>query len=240
MMSKLNILHIEPEGRPRSRPKKRTGDSEDVVNLRNAFSLTGYPFSIRTLTRHDSLPDTFEADLVCVTGGISSVNDGRDTWLHEATDRIATRTAQNKATFGICLGHQMIAVANDGEVSSCDPEWGIVRVEATNGNQSDVVFSQTSDYWVPMASTHGETVSNAPEQAVCVGRTPNYDNFVLRYSPQVLSCQGHPELTRAQHTHLTDKHGITTGYGMQIIDTSEEALAAMRRSLFSTIVESVR
>ena len=72
----------------------------------------GYSFSITEQFNRGKLPEVDDFDLLVIMGGPMSANDDAQfEWLAAEKQLIAEALREEKAILGICLGHQLLALA---------------------------------------------------------------------------------------------------------------------------------
>jgi GMP synthase (glutamine-hydrolysing) len=98
---------------------------------------------------------------------------------------------------GVCLGHQLVAVALGGEVS-VNPhgqQIGVLDVGWTPSAGDDRLFGPLAQRGagVPAVQWNNDVVSRLPEDAVELARTPRGELQAARFAPTVWGVQWHPE-----------------------------------------------
>ena len=93
--------------------------------------------------------------------------------------------AARKPLVGICFGHQIIAQALGGCVEKFDGGWqrGLQRYEG-RGNA------------MALYAWHQDQVITPPDMARTLASNPGCAHAILRYGPDCLTIQGHPEFER--------------------------------------------
>ena len=92
--------------------------------------------------------------------------------------------ASRKPLVGICFGHQIIAQALGGHVEKFDGGW-------QRGLQSYGGAGELALY-----AWHQDQVITPPETAHTLASSPGCAHAILRYGPECLTIQGHPEFER--------------------------------------------
>lgn len=192
----------------------------------------GVELDVRRPYSGDPLPDDLTAhDGMLVLGGsMNAYDDATHPWLTAVKQLV--RVAEDVPTLGICLGHQLVAVALGGEVvrSPLGQQMGIVPVGWTAEAGTDDLFgavagSQAAVMW------NSDTVNRLPEGAVALARTVGGELQAARFGPRLWGLQWHPEVddrivkTWAEHDRDdARKRGVD-------VDDHLAALAAAREQL---------
>lgn len=144
----------------------------------------------------DEIPALASYHAFVVLGGSMGAHDDATTpWLGAVKERIVEAVAAGLPTLGVCLGHQLIAVALGG------------RSEPNPDGQQVGLFEVG---WVPEASAddlmrslatrrrgvqwNSDVVTSLPDDAVVLAATSRGELQVARFAPRVWGIQLHPEV----------------------------------------------
>ena len=145
----------------------------------------------------DALPAPPSYDALVVLGGSVGANDDAEApWLTPLKETVREAVAGRVPTLGICLGHQLVAVALGGRA-------------ARNPRGQQVGLLEQG--WLPEAATddpllagsalprHGvqwndDIVTDLPDGARLLAATPEGEPQVVRFAPTVWGVQCHPEV----------------------------------------------
>ena len=143
----------------------------------------------------DVLPDLTSYDGVLVLGGEMGANDDDVAWLPPLKGAIRAAVAAGTPLLGICLGHQLLAVALGGEVarSPHGQSVGLTDVQWADAAVDDPwVAGRTGDevaiHW------NNDIVVSLPDGGVVLARTPGGEVQVARFAPVAWGIQSHPEV----------------------------------------------
>jgi GMP synthase (glutamine-hydrolysing) len=145
----------------------------------------------------DGLPTSLDGyDALVVMGGAMGANDDVSSpWLTPVKDLIRRAAAESLPTLGICLGHQLAAVALGGEVraNAAGRQFGLYDVGWEPEAHLDELFSTVATarrgaHW------NDDIVTRLPEGARVMARSAGGDVQAVRYAPTVWGVQWHPEV----------------------------------------------
>ena len=142
----------------------------------------------------DVLPDSLEGhDGLLVLGGSMGAYDGAEhAWLDPLKELI--RSAE-VPVLGVCLGHQLVAVAYGGEVgaNTCGQQLGLLDVGWTAEARTDELMR---DLATPRRGLqwNDDIVTGLPDDAVLLAATPAGEPQVVRFSANAWGVQLHPEV----------------------------------------------
>lgn len=138
------------------------------------------------------------AGLLVLGGEMGATDDDTVRWLAPTRALIATTVAGGSPFLGICLGHQLAAVALGGEVTR-NPHGhgtGVTPYSPTPEAATDPLFGRLAP-GLPAIQWNNDIVSTLPDQASLLGRSPDGTVQVARYGPRAWGVQFHPEASPA-------------------------------------------
>ena len=155
----------------------------------------GVELDVRRPDTGDSLPiDLSGHDGLLVLGGQMGCRDDEVApWLPAVRQLITTAAKGATPTLGICLGHQLAAVALGGEVGR-NPggrTLGVLTVAGTGSLADDLVLAAAAG--APVPQWNDDVVTRLPDGAVALADNERGDLLLARLAPTVWGVQGHPE-----------------------------------------------
>ena len=141
--------------------------------------------------RFNRYPDTpNEYDFFVITGSKASVYDAQP-WIRALVDFVKKLGESSISTFGICFGHQIMALAYDCEVSKSDKGWGVgITTADVSEKGSDLGIS---GQFLNMIVSHQDQVTGIPSNAEVLAKSDFCPFFAVKWSDSLISIQGHPE-----------------------------------------------
>ena len=144
----------------------------------------------------DAVPELDAADGWLVLGGsMGAYDDERHDWLTVVKERFRQGAAAGAPMLGICLGHQLAAVALGGEVevNPRGQQLGVLDVEWLPGAHLDPLFAGVA---TPRPAVHwnDDVVTALPPGGEVLARTARGEVQAARHAPTVWGVQWHPEL----------------------------------------------
>lgn len=196
----------------------------------------------------DEVPPLTSFDGWLVLGGeVGAYDDEVAGWLPTVKDRIAHAATQGTPMLGICLGHQLVAVATGGRVTKnpAGQRAGLYDVGWTPAAVDDplvggVATPRRAVQW------NGDVVVELPEHAVLLASSESGEVQAARFAPSVWGVQWHPEVDRAvveswsagQREDYLDR-GIDTDATLAEIDAAASELEDAWRPLAEAFVARV-
>ena len=193
----------------------------------------------------DEVPALASYDGFLVLGGSMGANDDATTpWLAPVKERIRGAVGSGLPTLGVCLGHQLVAVALGGE-SAPNPagqQVGLLDVGWTPDAATDDLVAPLA---TPRRGVHwnADIVTRLPDDGVVLAETPAGEVQVARFGPAAWGVQLHPEvdepLVRSWAEGDRDDHlrlGIDQGRALREIDAAREELDDAWRPLAVQLV----
>lgn len=179
----------------------------------------------------DALPSRGEYDALLVLGGSMGANDDADhPWLPPLKEIVRDAVARGVPTFGICLGHQLIAAALGGEVTK-NPhgqQLGLLRVGWLPTAADDPMMGPAPE----MRGIHwnNDIVVRLPEGAELLAAADG-DVQAVRFAPTAWGVQLHPEAD--EHVVASWAAGDREDHQRRGIDQAAllDDIAAARREL---------
>ena len=138
--------------------------------------------------------DDSETRHLYVISGSKSDSFGSDPWIVAFRAYVKEAIGRGLRFMGVCFGHQVIAYSLGGHVQR-GPEgfWG--GGERTVTVCDPLVGGLAGQDHLRLCVVHYDMVTRLPPGATLVGTSPEVTNDSYRIGKQVLTFQGHPEIT---------------------------------------------
>lgn len=152
------------------------------------------------------LPESIdECDVYLTTGSKHSVNDDL-AWIKNLLAFIVKLDQSKKKLVGICFGHQLIAKALGGSISTSTRGWGIgvafnQVISAQSWMTDDSNELPTS---LDILVSHKEQIDELPANTKVVANSQFCPNFMIQVELHMLGIQGHPEFSKEYSRALTN------------------------------------
>ena len=146
-----------------------------------------------------------ECDVYLTTGSKHSVNDALP-WIEELLQFVALLDSHKKKLVGICFGHQLIAKALGGSVSTSEKGWGIGVAfnQVTQAQTWMVDESNQAPSGLDIVVSHKEQVDQLPAHTKVVASSTFCPSFMIQVETHMLGIQGHPEFSTDYSMALTN------------------------------------
>lgn len=146
----------------------------------------------------DPMPQHLAADVdgfVVLGGGMNCQSDADNPWLPKTRALIAEAVEKQVPFLGICLGHQLAAVALGGAVAR-KPEISIGLTEVGLKPEAfDDILLQVVAPGARQAQYNNDAVTTLPEGAVVLAEAPTDGHIqAIRFAPLAWGVQFHPEI----------------------------------------------
>jgi len=145
----------------------------------------------------DSIPSLDGYDALIVMGGPMDVwQDDRHPWLIPEKAAIREAVLDRQLPYlGLCLGHQLLAVAAGGDVRTMKkPEVGVFDITKTAAASDDPLFSGLPDVTTAL-QWHSVEVSRLPGETVVLAQSPQCAIQAMRLGSHAYGVQYHVEIT---------------------------------------------
>ena len=156
----------------------------------------GCTLDVRRPWAGDTLPGLASYDALLVLGGpMGAEDDDRAPWLPVVRQRVREAAEDDVPTLGVCLGHQLIAVALGGRVgrNPAGQQLGLIDVGWEDAAATDELLG-------PLATPrrgvqwNDDVVTGLPDGATLLAATPGGEVQAVRFAPSVWGVQLHPEV----------------------------------------------
>ncbi|MEO7052426.1 MAG: glutamine amidotransferase [Rhodanobacter sp.] len=128
-----------------------------------------------------------------ITGSAAMVTE-RLAWSERVAGWIRDAMDEELPLFGVCYGHQLMSHALGGRVDYLPGgrEIGTQPIELARGHEGDALTRVLHDGF-RAHTTHEQSVLEPPSGATTLARSARDPHQLLRYSPNAVSAQFHPE-----------------------------------------------
>ena len=143
----------------------------------------------------DDLPPLAGYDAFVILGGSMGANDdATHPWLTTVKERVREAADAGVPTLGVCLGHQLVAVALGGTVGPCPggQQVGLYDLGWRPEAQDDDLVSGLSPTMRGI-QWNSDLVTGLPDGAVVLAATDEGELQVVRFARTVWGVQPHPE-----------------------------------------------
>jgi GMP synthase (glutamine-hydrolysing) len=210
----------------------------------------GAELDVRRPYAGDELPQDLRghSGLLILGGEMAADDDETYPWLSELKRIVVAATADETPVLGVCLGHQLVAVALGGEVgpNPLGQQIGVLGVGWTEAAQSDRLLKPLAALGtdVPAVQWNNDVVTRLPDAAVDLAHTSRGELQAARFAPNVWGVQWHPEageeIIRPWADHDRDdavERGVDVDRYLQDVIAAREDLRSTWRALAERFAE---
>lgn len=171
-----------------------------------------------------------------ISGSAAMVTEQLD-WSEQLAAWIRTAVPAGLPLFGVCYGHQLMAHALGGTVGELagGREMGTQTINLTAAGHADPLLAGFPDHFTAH-TTHLQSVLEVPPGAQVLASSARDPYHILRYGPQAVSTQLHPEFsTTAMRAYVRLRHvklmaeGIDTKAMLAGVTATPDAKRLLRR-----------
>ncbi len=193
-MSQPSMIIIQT-GTPPEDIRRKYGDLSDWFS--QAMGIPLQEIEVVRVFEGQPLPIPDPSRLAVITGSWDMVTE-KLAWSELTAEWIRQAMAVSMPLFGVCYGHQLMSYALGGEVRylDCVRETGCLQVSLNQAARHDPLVGELPEHF-PAHLTHMQTVSRLPEGATVLASSAVDNHQIVRYGPNAISTQFHPEFAVA-------------------------------------------
>jgi GMP synthase (glutamine-hydrolysing) len=210
----------------------------------------GLRLDVRRPDRGDALPVDLgaHAGLVVLGGSMGAHDDAEHPWLPLTKALLRHAVEVEAPTLGICLGHQLAAVALGGGSTPNErgQTAGVRRIGWADDAGRDPLFAPLTATDAAVVHWNGDVVTELPDGVSVLARTDDGAPQALRFGPRAWGVQFHPEADHAvvavwaaENRSKPADPRADIGEGLQQVKESESRLTATGRLLAHTFADVV-
>ncbi|MGH8212450.1 MAG: glutamine amidotransferase [Rhodanobacteraceae bacterium] len=170
------------------------------------------------------LPKPIEGAGAVITGSGAMVTD-RERWSEDTAAWLRNAMDASLPLFGVCYGHQLMAHAFGGTVGWLPSGREIGTQRITRNGHADALLDGLPAKF-PAHTTHRQAVIEAPRGARVLARSAIDPHQILRYGPNAVSTQFHPEFgVRAMRAYLRSREEALQEEGRDVVALEREVSA---------------
>jgi GMP synthase (glutamine-hydrolysing) len=181
----------------------QTGEAPDTLRarfggfadwFRDAMRLQATQMRVVRVDAGEALPEPAAIAGAVITGSAAMVTE-RAPWSEHTAGWIRDAMDAETPLFGVCYGHQLMAHAFGGTVGWLPAGREIGTESITRLSPDDAHGFRELPSSFPAQTTHRQSVLEPPSGAEVLARSQRDPHQLLRYAPNALSSQFHPEFT---------------------------------------------
>ena len=197
------------------------------------LSAAGVDLDILRVFAGEELPARVNAHGLLVLGGAPSPRDDDVApWFPQVRALLAAAVEDQVPTLGICLGHQLMAMACGGDAGPArgEAEVGLHEIQIDRSAAAgDPLFESLPDF-VPVVESHQDEVWELPPGAVALASTSTCRYQAYRLGRCAWGVQFHPEVTAPNYLAWARRGSpFLTAAGKDPVDLLAECEAAAPR-----------
>lgn len=195
-------------------------EDDDPIHLMGTW-MEGVDLTVCRAHDGDPVPSAIDGydGLVVMGGAMGAHDDEKAPWLPEVRELIRRASAAEVPTLGICLGHQLCAVALGGEieVNPKGRQLGLLDVGWTAAAADDELMAGLLS---PRRAMHwnDDVVARLPEGATQLATASTGEVQAARHAPSVWGIQWHPEVDDALVAEWANEGGLTASERERLLD----------------------
>ncbi|MEI2810863.1 MAG: type 1 glutamine amidotransferase [Nocardioides sp.] len=178
------------------------------------------------------LPETLAgyAGFLVMGGWMSAHHDEEVRWLSGVKQLIREAASDGVPTLGICLGHQVAAVALGGHVgrNPAGRQFGLVEVGFAAAAADDPMFGRVVSGAVAQPRGihwNDDVVGELPPGATLLATAPGGEIQIARHAPSIWGVQFHPEVDEPLVRRWAQTVDLVVDEGLELDEETEQRLA---------------
>lgn len=156
----------------------------------------GCRLDVRRPYAGDPLPQRLDEhrSMLVLGGSMGACSDDRHPWLHDVKRLVRSAAEERVPVLGICLGHQLAAVALGGAVgpNPRGQQIGVLEVGWAPAASADPLLAGVSGAQRAV-QWNNDVVTVVPDSTEVLAWSPTGELQAARYAPTVWGVQCHPE-----------------------------------------------
>jgi len=186
-------LFILQTGNPPQAVRAKHGDFQTMFGT--LLAPLGRPLVAARGYAGEPLPEPDSVAGAVITGSPGNITDAAP-WMAQAADWVRRAHAAGLPLFGVCFGHQLMAHALGGQVGyhPRGREVATQAIKLTAAAAADPWLRDTPREFAAQL-LHEQSVIEPPPGATVLGANAHDAHQILRYGPNSVSVQFHPEFT---------------------------------------------
>jgi len=200
---------------------------------------SGVPLDVRRPDRGDALPVDLggHAGLVVLGGSMGAHDDAEYPWLPLTKALLRHAVEAEAPTLGICLGHQLAAVALGGSSTpnAAGQTAGVRRIGWVDDHATDdPLFGRLAETHASVVHWNSDVVTGLPDGVAVLARTDDGAPQVLRFGPRSWGVQFHPEVDQAVVAGWAEKDRANPADSRADVDEGLQQAKESEAELFDT------
>jgi GMP synthase (glutamine-hydrolysing) len=220
-------------------------EDDDPIHLMGTW-MDGVDLAVCRAFDGDPVPDDLESydGLVVMGGAMGAHDDQKSPWLPATRDLIRLAATTGVPTLGICLGHQLCAVALGGE-TEVNPNGRQLGLLDVGWNAEAVDDPLMGGLVAPRRAMHwnDDVVARLPEGARQLATASTGEVQAARHAETVWGIQWHPEVDDALVARWANDGSLPEAEKTRVLDDlvhARDALDAAWQPLARRFAELVR
>ncbi|MFG1463013.1 type 1 glutamine amidotransferase [Xanthobacter sp. DSM 24535] len=170
--------------------------AEHPGSFREFMKADGVQWEAIELDAGEAIPDLAGYDALMAFGGPMDVwQEAEHPWLVAEKQAIRDWVAAGRPYFGVCFGHQLLAVAMGGTVGPMtEAEVGVRDVSLTPDGMASPLFAGIAPSF-PTLQWHGAAVTALPDGALALAANAHCPVQAIQIGANAFGIQYHVELT---------------------------------------------